>query len=59
MKANKSATGPANDVMLAMLNNSGLNINMNQLRACVSQLCDDGKLYTTIDDEHYKPTTED
>jgi hypothetical protein len=44
---------------LALLKKKGVNITQDQLIRGVQHLCDEGRLYTTIDDEHYKPTTDD
>lgn len=41
---------------LRNIQNSGTNISMDQLMRTVSQLCDDGRLYSTIDENHYLPT---
>lgn len=32
---------------------------MNSFRNYVNQLCDDGRLYSTVDDNHHNPTSEE
>lgn len=44
---------------LQILRGKGLNLQPQELMNHVRQLCDDGRLYSTIDDEHHKPTSED
>lgn len=44
---------------LAALRAKGVNMQPHELMNHVRQLCDDGRLYSTIDDEHHKPTSED
>jgi len=51
-----SAIGLATTEVLEALHRSGTSIRMNQLEKEVAQLCEDGVLYTTIDEEHHKPT---
>jgi hypothetical protein len=46
------------DVM-RVLKSQGHNIGIDKLMAGVMQLCEDGRLYTTIDDNHYRPTTDE
>eukprot|EP01039_Chlorochromonas_danica_P000284 gene284-303_t len=41
-----------------VLQSMNVRITMDQLRRGAQQLCEDGRLYTTIDDEHYRPTAE-
>jgi ribosomal protein L20 len=54
----KYQAGLSYDQVLSSLKQQGININLDQLCKGVAQLCEDGRLYTTIDDEHYKPTVE-
>uniref|UniRef100_A0A7S3GU06 Replication protein A C-terminal domain-containing protein n=1 Tax=Spumella elongata TaxID=89044 RepID=A0A7S3GU06_9STRA len=44
---------------LQILRTKGVNLQPHELLNHVRQLCDDGRLYSTIDDEHHKPTSED
>lgn len=44
---------------LQALERQGLKIGRDQLVASVQQLCNEGRLYTTLDDEHYGPTVDD
>jgi hypothetical protein len=44
---------------LNALRGKGVNMQPHDLMNHVRQLCDDGRLYSTIDDEHHKPTSED
>lgn len=41
---------------LSVLKSQGLSINVDQLIRGVQKLCDDGRLYSTKDDEHYLST---
>jgi hypothetical protein len=52
-------TGLHNQEVLQILKRQGHSITLDQLIRTVQQLCEDGRLYTTIDDEHYKPTQAD
>jgi hypothetical protein len=47
------------DEAMRILKSQGIMISMDQLVKAVDTLCNEGRLYTTIDDEHYKPTTEE
>lgn len=47
------------DEVLRILKGQGLNLSYDQLVKTVDQLCNDGRLYTTIDEEHYRPTTDE
>ena len=38
------------------LSNMNTNISLLELRREVDHLCNEGQLYTTIDENHYKPT---
>ena len=51
-----SAIGIAMTDVLEALHRRGTALRMNQLEKEVSQLCDDGLLYTTIDEEHHQTT---
>jgi len=42
-----------------VLKSQGLHISLDKLNQGVQQLCEDGRLYTTIDDQHYRPTSVD
>jgi replication factor A2 len=42
-----------------VLRSNGINISQDQLVRVVVKLCNNGRLYTTIDEEHYRPTVED
>ena len=53
---NGSAIGTGLTEVLEALHRNGTAIRLNQLEKEVAQLCDDGVLYTTIDEEHHKPT---
>lgn len=44
---------------MQVLKRKGVNINLDQLVKGVQQLCDDGRLYTTIDDMHLLPTADE
>ena len=44
---------------LDSLRSNGINMQPHELMNHVRQLCDDGRLYSTVDDEHHKPTSED
>jgi hypothetical protein len=44
---------------LGILRSKGINMQPQELMQHVRQLCDDGRLYSTVDDEHHKPTSED
>jgi hypothetical protein len=44
---------------LSILRGKGINMQPQELMQHVRQLCDDGRLYSTVDDEHHKPTSED
>lgn len=52
-------TGLSFSEVLQILKNRGIMITKDQLVRVVSQLCEEGRLYTTIDEEYYRPTTED
>jgi hypothetical protein len=45
--------------LMALMRTKGINLAQEQVMQHVRQLCDDGKLYTTLDDDHHKPTCED
>lgn len=45
--------------ILQVLRGKGVNLNQEMLIRVVQQLCNDGRLYTTIDEEHYRPTVDD
>lgn len=45
--------------VIQVLRSKGINISQDQLIRTVSQLCNDGRLYTTIDEEHYRPTIDE
>ena len=47
------------DTVLHKLQRKNVNMSMEQLMRTVQQLCDDGRLYSTIDENHYRPTGED
>lgn len=51
-----SAIGIAMTDVLEALHRRGTALRMNQLEKEVAQLCDDGVLYTTIDEEHHQTT---
>ena len=42
--------------LLSILNSSGTNIQMHHLRELVDDLAEDGKIYSTIDDDHHTVT---
>jgi hypothetical protein len=44
---------------LAALRQKGINLQVPELMNILRQLSDDGRLYSTVDDEHHKPTSED
>lgn len=52
-------TGLSFTEVLQILKSRGIVITKDQLVRVVSQLCEEGRLYTTIDEEYYRPTTED
>jgi len=56
---NPDSGGLAYQNALMLLQKRNINISMDQLVRTVSQLCDDGRLYSTIDENHYRPTGED
>ena len=41
------------------LRTQNVSLQPHELMSHVRQLCDDGRLYSTVDDEHHKPTSED
>jgi hypothetical protein len=59
MRGLHSQAGLSYHDALALLKQKNINISMDQLHRGVQQLCEDGRLYTTIDDEHYRPTSEE
>jgi replication factor A2 len=52
-------TGIRLDEVLAILKSKGIIISFEQLTKGVEQLCNDGRLYTTIDEEHHRATGEE
>lgn len=44
---------------LRALHAKGVHMQPHVLLECVRELCDDGRLYSTIDDEHHKCTCDD
>lgn len=42
--------------LFKILSSTGANIPMNHLRALVNDLAEDGKIYSTIDDDHHTVT---
>lgn len=56
---NGTAIGVSITEVLEALNRNGNPIRLNQLEKEVAQLSEDGVLYTTIDEEHHKPTGSD
>lgn len=59
LKGAHSQTGLSYHDALTVLRQKNININQDQLVRAVQSLCEDGRLYTTIDDEHYRPTSDD
>lgn len=55
----KSEEGLSVANVLGILRARGVNIQPNNLVAVIRQLCDDGRLYSTMDEDHHKPTSED
>lgn len=47
------------DEVMAALKSRGIVISLDQLTKGVEQLCNDGRLYTTIDEDHHRATGED
>ncbi len=47
------------NTVLDKLQRKGVSLTFEQLTRTVAQLCDDGRLYSTIDENHYRPTGED
>ncbi len=47
------------NTVLDKLTRQGVALNMDGLMRTVAQLCDDGRLYSTIDENHYRPTGDD
>ena len=45
--------------VLGVLRGKGINMQSHELVNFVHVLCDEGKLYSTVDDNHHKPTSED
>jgi len=45
--------------VMATLKSRGITISFDQLTKGVEQLCNDGRLYTTIDEDHHRATGED
>ena len=46
------------DAYDVLVNQQGVQISMDQLKMVVENLSNDGRLYTTIDEDHHKPTDE-
>ncbi len=55
----RDGAGLKYDEVMNILKRKGVNINFDQLVRGVQQLCNDGRLYTTIDDEHFLPTSDE
>ncbi len=50
--------GHSVDAVLSKLQKSGKNVNMRQLREVIEDLTSNAELYSTEDENHYKPTSE-
>jgi replication factor A2 len=60
LKGMNNQAGLSYQEALYHAHNLGANaLTMPQLIQGVQQLCEDGRLYTTIDDEHYRPTSDE
>jgi hypothetical protein len=42
--------------LLNIVNQNGMNINLGAIKDVCSKMCDDGMIYSTIDDDHYLTT---
>lgn len=52
----ENSSGPSLNDVLNSLNMTGTQISMSELRKAVDYMSNEGLLYTTIDENHYKPT---
>ncbi len=51
--------GLSYDEVQRILRSQNVNVSFDQLVKTVQELCDAGRLYTTIDDEHYCTTSDE
>lgn len=51
--------GLHNSEVMRILRGNGVTISQEQMIRIADQLCDDGRLYTTVDEEHRRPTISD